>query len=86
MTADNLQSRIAGATMLQRYALIVSKALFFLICGPNLNSTQGIGNIVNDKNPSRLVAHAMPSLSYTDETESANLPSHYDSKDVYNLL
>ena len=76
-----MQTKIASANTLQCYAFIVSNALFFLICGPYLNSTQGIGNIVNDKNPSKLVAHAMPNLSYTDETGSANLLSHYDVKD-----
>ena len=51
--------------MVQRYALIVSKWLFFLICGPYLINTHGMGNKVNVTNPSKLVAHAMPSLSYT---------------------
>ena len=64
------------------YALIVSKLLFFLICGPNLNNTQGIGNIVSDKNPSRLVAQAIPILSYTSSVESADLPFRKRSGDT----
>lgn len=47
------------------YALMVSKWLFFRICGPNLNRTQGMGSIVKDKKPNKLVAHAIPNLSYT---------------------
>ena len=62
------------------YALIVSNWLFFRICGPYLNSTQGIGNIVKDKKPSRLVAHAMPSLLYTDRIELANSLFHKSIK------
>lgn len=69
-----MQPRNASAGVLRRYALIVSKRLFFLICGPNLNSTHGIGNMVNDKNPSRLVAHAIPNPSYTERIELARLP------------
>lgn len=36
-----------------------------------MNRTHGIGNIVSDRNASRLVAHEMPSLSYTIFERSA---------------
>ncbi len=47
------------------YALMVSKLLFFLIWEPNLNRIHGMGNIVKERKARRLVAHAIPSLSYT---------------------
>lgn len=42
-----------------------SKRLIALICMPHLYNTHGIGDIAKPKNPSRLVAHLIPSFSYT---------------------
>lgn len=50
---------------------MMSKLLFFRICGPNLNRTHGIGNMVKERKARRLVAHAIPSLSYTVGIKSA---------------
>jgi hypothetical protein len=40
--------------------------LRILICGPHLYSIHGIGSIISDKNPRRLVAHPVPSTLYTE--------------------
>ena len=41
--------------------------------------------MATDKNPSRLVAQAIPSLSYTEGIVLANRPFHLASR-IYNLL
>ena len=50
--------------------LTVSYPLLALTFGPYLNSAQGTGNKAREMKPSRLVAHAMPSLLYTSETSA----------------
>ena len=50
--------------------LTVSYPLLALTFGPYLNSAQGTGNKARETKPRRLVAHAMPSLLYTNETSA----------------
>ena len=70
VSVDDMTCKFVRRGMRQRYALMVSKLLFFLICGPYLISTHGMGNKANDTNPSKLVAHPIPSLSYTKRNQS----------------
>lgn len=43
----------------------VSYLLFALIFGPYLNNTHGMGNKAIATKPNKLLAHPMPSFSYT---------------------
>ena len=61
-----------NASLHQR--LLISYALVFLICLPNLNSTHGTGISPTAMNPNRLVAQSIPKFRYIWRVNKGKTP------------